>query len=296
MPSNINPSNINGNFPVAGQGNDSQGFRTNFTNIRTNMSFARAEIEELQQKAVLKEAISGSSLDNNMDGAELIKPKLVAATEKLIDLGAVSGNIIIDTDKASVFIMTTSGSLTIDFSGWPAAGTYAKVRIILNVQNVTHSIVFPPSIGNSIDTIAGFTPTFMLTVPNPGIYIFDASTSNGGVHVSLIEVTNKLLIAGALTNVPWTSIVGKPTFATVATSGNYADLVGKPVIPTLLSQLSNDAGFRKTIQGTQLAGNSLGDPGDVAGMMKVDANNLYVCVANYDGVTTIWKKIALTNI
>lgn len=45
-------------------------------------------------------------------------------------------------------------------------------------------------------------------------------------------VTNK----GYLTSVPaqtWASITGKPTFATVATSGSYNDLTNKPTIPSL---------------------------------------------------------------
>lgn len=48
MSSNINPNNINGNYPVAGQDNDSQGFRDNFTNISNNFSFAATEITALQ--------------------------------------------------------------------------------------------------------------------------------------------------------------------------------------------------------------------------------------------------------
>ena len=42
--------------------------------------------------------------------------------------------------------------------------------------------------------------------------------------------------AGYLTSVPaqtWASITGKPTFATVATSGSYNDLTDKPTIPSL---------------------------------------------------------------
>lgn len=42
--------------------------------------------------------------------------------------------------------------------------------------------------------------------------------------------------AGYLTSVPaqtWGSITGKPTFATVATSGSYNDLTNKPTIPSL---------------------------------------------------------------
>ena len=45
--SNINPNNIDGTFPIAGQDNSSQGFRDNFTNIRNNFSYAQSEIAEI---------------------------------------------------------------------------------------------------------------------------------------------------------------------------------------------------------------------------------------------------------
>ena len=53
MTSQINPSNINGAYPVAGQDNNSQGFRDNFTNTVNNFQFAAAEISDLQSKAIL---------------------------------------------------------------------------------------------------------------------------------------------------------------------------------------------------------------------------------------------------
>lgn len=40
--------------------------------------------------------------------------------------------------------------------------------------------------------------------------------------------------AGYLTSVSWSAVTGKPTFATVATSGKYSDLSGTPTIPTSL--------------------------------------------------------------
>lgn len=48
MASNINPTNINILYPVAGQDNDTQGFRTNFANILSNFSVAKQEITALQ--------------------------------------------------------------------------------------------------------------------------------------------------------------------------------------------------------------------------------------------------------
>jgi hypothetical protein len=46
-----------------------------------------------------------------------------------------------------------------------------------------------------------------------------------------------------ITGVSWGSVTGKPTLATVATSGSYKDLSNKPTIPTKVSQLTNDSKF-----------------------------------------------------
>jgi C1q domain len=48
MASQINPTNIDTTFPIAGQDNDTQGFRTNYINIRNNFTTAAQEITTLQ--------------------------------------------------------------------------------------------------------------------------------------------------------------------------------------------------------------------------------------------------------
>jgi hypothetical protein len=71
MTSAINPNDIDGTYPVAGQDNNSQGFRDNFTNTKTNFQYAANEITDLQSKAVLKAALIGTNLDNDMAGSPL---------------------------------------------------------------------------------------------------------------------------------------------------------------------------------------------------------------------------------
>ena len=38
---------------------------------------------------------------------------------------------------------------------------------------------------------------------------------------------------------------------------------------------------------------SLGAAGDTAGTLRYDRNYIYVCVADYDGVSNIWKRLPL---
>ena len=76
MASSINPNNISVTFPIAGQDNDSQGFRDNFNNIKTNITHAKTEIEDLQSKVILKSALTGSSFSNDGNGSVLENFKL----------------------------------------------------------------------------------------------------------------------------------------------------------------------------------------------------------------------------
>jgi hypothetical protein len=41
---------------------------------------------------------------------------------------------------------------------------------------------------------------------------------------------------------------------------------------------------------------AIGTSGDVAGSISWDGTNLYVCTANYDGSTAVWKKLVLQSI
>jgi nitrogen fixation/metabolism regulation signal transduction histidine kinase len=48
MASFINPTNIDVTYPIAGQDNDTQGFRDNFSNIKNNLNTAKNEITAIQ--------------------------------------------------------------------------------------------------------------------------------------------------------------------------------------------------------------------------------------------------------
>jgi hypothetical protein len=75
MASGINSTDIDGNFPVAGQDNDSQGFRDNFTTIKNSLATAKTEISDLQQNTAKVNA------DNDFNGSLIQEGNFKAGTE-----------------------------------------------------------------------------------------------------------------------------------------------------------------------------------------------------------------------
>lgn len=66
MASTINPNNIDILYPIAGQDNDTQGFRDNFRNIKNNLLTAKNEITDLQANVSYAPKITYVS--NNVNG------------------------------------------------------------------------------------------------------------------------------------------------------------------------------------------------------------------------------------
>lgn len=194
MSSNINPYNINGAFPVAGQDNSSQGFRTNFTNTQNNFIFAAEEISELQNKAILTGALAGQTLNNDMAGTKLTRPQLAAWTQSLHDLGAVDTTAVLDFNVANFQKITTAGSITLAFNNWPAttgssAVGYGVLRLWINVTDTTHLITLPDSVTIAVADISGYdSTTHAITFDSVGNYVFDFSSIDGGENYLIFDV------------------------------------------------------------------------------------------------------------
>ena len=73
MASSLSPTSIDATFPVAGQDNDSQGFRDNFNQIKTDLTNTKSELEDLQSNAVLKANLTSPAVtaSNDLAGLEL---------------------------------------------------------------------------------------------------------------------------------------------------------------------------------------------------------------------------------
>lgn len=81
----------------------------------------------------------------------------------------------------------------------------------------------------SADDIGGVKVGTGLTIDNDGVLAATGMTS-----VGWDEIQNKPTFADVATTGEYDDLTGRPNFATVATSGDYDDLSNKPTIPTII--------------------------------------------------------------
>jgi hypothetical protein len=203
MTSAINPNNIDGQYPVAGQDNNSQGFRDNFTNTRTNFQFAADEITELQNKAILKTALVGGTLQNNMGNAVISNAQLIGQTTSLVALGNVTnGTAAVVFGSGSYQTATTQGNTSLSLTGWPGPGLYAAVTLQLTTTVANANITLPAAVSQGLTGIQGIAGN-VITFAQTGTYNFEFTTSDGGTTITVQDLsrplsfyTNPLFLAG----------------------------------------------------------------------------------------------------
>lgn len=193
MSSNINPNNIDGTYPVAGQDNNSQGFRDNFTNIKTNFQYAENEITDLQNNAVLKSALSGTTLDNDMGGSVITDGVIADFGLTRVALGSVSSSTTINYASGHYQTLTTNGSVSLAFTNFPPAGITGIVTVQVTVASTAHTLTLPVAVSINTQGIQGLnTSTNIITFAAVGTYSFQFITSDGGSTITVNEVNKEL--------------------------------------------------------------------------------------------------------
>jgi hypothetical protein len=223
MTSQINPNNVDGTYPVAGQDNDSQGFRDNFTNIRNNLTFAKSEIQDLQNKAVLKSALTNSTLSNDLAGNAIINGSLTSWRETYNNVGSVSGSTTIDFANGNYQKITLGGATTLAFT-FPSnsSGQKATIAVWVNVSNTAHTLTLPAAVSlGDKDTIAGISGSVITfsadEIANSNDYLFEFSTVDAGTTIQIRDLTrNRNAVNSGLT------VKGNLTTQDATISPNYA--------------------------------------------------------------------------
>ena len=152
----INTNGLNVNYPVPGVNNNTQGFRDNFATIKTNFNITATEITDLQNKAIVKSALTGTSVNNDM-GNTLISNALTrgfrASTNNLGN--ALVETVLVNVSAADVHYGSLAGNVTLQFAGWAPSGTQSNVQVILSTDS-TNFITLPSQVDGTKETLINY--------------------------------------------------------------------------------------------------------------------------------------------
>jgi hypothetical protein len=140
---------------------------------------------------VLKQALTGTTLDNDMLGSVLANATLEDMAYTRLALGSVSSSQTINYAAAMFQTLTTTGSVSLAFSNFPPAGSTGVVNVQVTVTSVAHTLTLPAAVSINNQGIQGLnTSTNTITFAATGTYGFEFATSDGGTTITVNE-TNK---------------------------------------------------------------------------------------------------------
>jgi len=206
MTSQIDPNSIDNQYPVAGQDNSTQGFRDNFSFTRINFQAAKDEITDLQNKVLLKSALSGETLDNNLSGALLYGARIQNFSATQLNLGSVSGALTVNYAAGHYQIISINSNVSLSFTGFPGNNL---AWLILRVEaGAGETLTLPAAVGaggsaQSRQGIQGINGQ-VITFAESGTYEFEFRTTDNGATVYITDLTrpknrwtNPLFVTGS---------------------------------------------------------------------------------------------------
>jgi hypothetical protein len=197
MTSQINPesNNYDAAYPVAGQDNNTIGFRQNFASIQQNLQYAKEEISALQTNTVQ----AGANVFNDLNGAVLYDAKLQNQLYSHILLGNVASTANVNYAVATYQTLTTTANTTINLPGLPVANNTAVLTLSINATaanatatpySVSIANVGSGNINSGIIGLSGNTFSFPRTnSTNAGVHTYQLITSDQGSTVTVTPLS-----------------------------------------------------------------------------------------------------------
>ena len=182
MASSISVTNIDATYPVAGQDNDSQGFRDNFSQIKTQLTTAGTEITSLQSNK------ASTNATTSFNGHDVGQANLVDWSQKVNALGAVT-SAAINLNDGNVVTLTTAGNTTFSFSNFPkeddgTTDVAVKIKVIMHRAVDSHSITMPAAVKMPYSMGDGADDSTAYTFPaRKSTFVFDFFTVDGGTTI-----------------------------------------------------------------------------------------------------------------
>lgn len=197
MTSQINFTDINANYPEAGKDNDSQGFRDNFSLIKTALSTASLELTNLQLNTARTDQntnfnsyqITTAILKNNGQG-------LYGSDLAPVNVTSSPHTVYANQGDYQILSITTNTSFNFAISGWPGTGAgwqtndvYRKITLEVRPSwSADTSVLTATSISSTFANPGGvLLKEASLTLPyvsnHAVVQLWEAWTTNAGADV-----------------------------------------------------------------------------------------------------------------
>jgi len=202
MTSQIVSDTIDETYPIAGQDNDSQGFRDNFTIIKDGLATAASEVTDLQNSTAKLDE------DNNFNGTLISNAQTNRLYGTVYNTDTIaSSTVTVDYTNGEYQIITITRNCTLRFINWPTrpdeTPVYGKMRVALVPDSATsYNVTFTTLNG----VVRSQTPvTVVSTGSNPEVAtvvdIWTASDTTNDIYINLLGNFNISFSLADLTDV-----------------------------------------------------------------------------------------------
>ena len=167
---------IDQQFPVAGQDNDSQGFRSNFQNIYNALYNADLDLQTQKTNTVRLNATNDFAFTGTIKRAVLLNSGFTAE-----NVAPVNGTI--DFSLGSYHKSAITGNTTFQVTNWPPSGVYGQLRLeVAPTTSTSMTIDFEAGSGTLVKDGNDIIP-YTSDAANPIFYDIWSSDNGTTVHV-----------------------------------------------------------------------------------------------------------------
>jgi hypothetical protein len=248
MTSQIVSATIDENYPIAGQDNDSQGFRNNFSIIKDGLATANSEVTNLQLNT------AKLNVANNFNGTLIDNAQTNRLYGTVFSITQTTGTTLINYPNGEYQTVGIGGNHSLRFTGFPqpdsGSGKYSKIRLELKPAGSVPSQGWDVSLlaagGGTVTGTVGFEQVGDNPVINIGnditlATVIEAWTTNGlDFFVGLVGAYNAELNLESLTDVTLETLANNQVLKYNSTLGKWVN--GTPEVSlTTINSLENVA-------------------------------------------------------
>jgi hypothetical protein len=156
-------SKIDQAYPIAGQDNDSQGFRDNFKNIYQALYYVDEDLTQLKNSNVSK-----LSETNDFSRNTILRANFQDCSTQILDnTDTVTGDVIVDYSQGSyqTFVLD-SGEHTVNIDNWPGELKSGSITLVFSTSTTATTYV---DFGGYVTNV-GSTPLPVEIVNSPAIF------------------------------------------------------------------------------------------------------------------------------